>query len=64
MPSLLKCSSQSHCLILKRLGPRKPHNSAVVGILLLPVLKKIRQFQQRPCTVMYKEWAFGGVETI
>ena len=48
MPSLLRCSSQPYYLIPKRLGPRKPHNSAVVGTLTLPEFKKkkIRQFQK------------------
>lgn len=40
MPSLLRCSSQPYYLIPKRLGPRKPHNSAVVGTLTLPEFKK------------------------
>lgn len=60
MPSLLRCSSQPYYLIPKRLGPRKPHNSAVVGTLTLPEFKKKNQTisKKRPQTVMVGEIGF------
>lgn len=43
--SLLRCSSQPYYLTLKRLNTRKPHNSAMVGTVMLPEYRNTRKFK-------------------
>lgn len=45
MLSLLRCSSQPYYLTLKRLNPRKPHNSAMVGTVMCPEYRNTRKFK-------------------